>query len=260
MSRNTRSLDAANSLSRILLAASSAESGIGFQTFKIGSKSVVRRFLPAPRIFNVCTCSVARNCPDPEATGGPFICYHGDNCIAGTVAWNVPGIVTACTYYERQLGTDLSCFFNQTCLDTMLSLFNVDMPRRLPLPEAAIQFIPLNSSTTSRFRPTTKFGVLFAYFMLEEWLINPNYEAHFRACAPTACTYTTTTRAEIIYVVSIIISFFGGLVVVFRLLVSVLVRVVYRIKMGRHHESPTFNQQRPTTVTGNITLYEDILK
>ena len=233
-----------HAVGRLSTVVSSAESGMHFQTFAVDGKSLIRRYSPAPPAFNVCACSVAFSCPDPLMTGAPFLCQYGDNCTAGTISWTVPGMITACTYYELLLGSDLRCFFNKTCIETMLSMYNVDMSRRLSLPEAAFRFVPLNSSVESRFLPTTKIQTLFDEFMLEEWTTLPYYEGHYRACAPPACTYTTVRRLDRLYVVSTIIAFFGGLAVVFRLLVPILVRMGYWMKHHWRHRWCNTNGQR----------------
>ena len=128
-------LSSDNMFTRISLAATGVESNMHFQTLTVDGKPSIRRYSPAPPAFNVCACSVALSCPDPMFTGGPFRCHYGDNCTKGTVIWTVPGISNGCTSYERLLASDLRCFYNRTCIDTMLSLFNVDMLQRLPLPD-----------------------------------------------------------------------------------------------------------------------------
>ena len=229
------------------LVASGGESDMRFQTLIIDGKPSIRRYSPAPSALNVCACSVAFNCPDPLLTGGPFICQYGDNCTAGSTVWTVPGLSTGCTYYERLLGSDLRCFFNRSCIDTLLARYNVDMPKRLPLPMAAFQFTPLDSSRRSRFSPTTKIETLFREFMLEDWSVSPSFEGYYRSCAPIACTYAVTQRWELLYIASTIISFFGGLVVTLRLLVPTLVRFAYGIDSRCCHQRSNNNQLHLST-------------
>jgi hypothetical protein len=221
-----------------------------FQTLTINGKSSIRRYSPAPPALNACACSVVFNCPDPFLTGGPFICQYGDNCTNGSIVWTVPGISTGCTYYERLLGSDLRCFFNRSCINTMLAMYNVDMPKRSPLPSAAFQFTPLDSSIRSRFPPTTKIETIFREFMLEDWSVPPYFEGYYRSCAPAACTFTITRQWELLYVVSTIISFFGGLVVVLRLLVPILVRSTYGIGRRWRHRRSNDNAQQLSKTEG----------
>jgi hypothetical protein len=239
---------------RISLMATGVESDIQFQTLVVEGKPSIRRYSPAPPAFNVCACSVAFDCPDPMLTEGPFLCHYGDNCTKGTVAWAVPGISTGCTHYERLLSSDLRCFFDRMCIETILSLYSVDMPNRLPLPAAAFQFTPLNGSLHSKFTPTTKIGTLFQELMLEEWTILPRYEGHYRTCAPAACTYTVTQRSEILYIISTIISFFGGLLITLGLLVPLAVRFAYWSLLRWCHRHSTPNQEPTASPKGTVFL------
>ena len=234
------------------LVAAGVESDMRFQTTVINGTPLIRRYSPAPPAFNVCACSVASSCPDPLFTGGPFLCEHGNNCTKGTTVWSVPGITNACTYYERLLTSDLRCFYNRSCIDTMLLLFNVDMPKRQLLPAAAFRFTPLDSSKPSKFTPTTKIEALFREFLVEEWPILPYYEGHYNHCAPATCTYTVTGRSDFLYVISTIISFFGGLVVIFRLLVPVAVRFAFWIVLRWRQRHTRTNFQHSAHRNGNI--------
>ena len=244
--------NADNFVTRISLVAASIESDIRFQTLNVDNKLSIRRYSPAPPAFDVCACSVALNCPNPLMSGGIFKCQYGNNCTKGSVVWSVPGIPTACVYYERFLNADLRCFFNESCINTMLSMYNVDMPTRKRLPDAVFQYTPLNSSIPSNFPPTTKMDTLFSALLLESWSILPDYEGHYRNCAPVSCSYAITQRLQLLYVASTILSFFGGLVVVLRLLVPMLVRLTYWILIhGCHRRSPTIIHHPMDQSAGN---------
>ena len=76
--------------------------------------------------------------------------------------------------------------------------------------------------------------------MLEEWTLRPQYAGHYSSCAPEACTYMIKSQAALLYVISTIISFVGGLVVTFRLLVPLAVRFGHWIVLrGRHQNLHT---------------------
>ena len=217
------------SMARLLMAASARQSGITFQSFEINGTWAVRRHSPAPNSSNECACSVAFKCPDPMWTGGRFLCKYGNNCARGTTVWTAPGLVTSCTNFETLLDSDLRCFFDQTCFSTLLSMFNVDMPDRLPLPSATRTLTAMNSSVPSRFLPNDTMGTLFNELMIEEWQLRSSFEGYYQSCAPATCKYSVSQRADPFYVASLIVSIFGGLIVTFRLLVPVAARLVYWI-------------------------------
>ena len=236
------------------LVAIGGESDMRFQKFEVNGKPMIQLYSPAPPAFNVCACSVAYTCPDSQKTGGPFICHYGYNCTKNTTVWYVPGISSACTYYERLLGSDLHCFYNRTCIEMMLSMFNVDMPNRLPLSNASSHFTPLNSIIRSKFPPNAKIEALFSEFNLEEWTVLPNYERHYQLCSPDSCTYIVTERLGLAGVISKIISFFGGLSVTFRLLVPLLVRFAYWLARRWCRRRSLIDRRDMARPEGNIHL------
>lgn len=241
--QNVNELNGLNSFIRLGLAASGAESGLRFQTLLSNGTPVLRRLSPAPSALNTCECSIAFDCPDRRTNGGPFRCYHEHNCTAGTVVWNVPGVAGGCTTYEQLLNSDLRCFFDKTCIDTMLSLYDVGMPGRLPLPEAAFHFNVLNTSVTSRYNSTTTIDILFNNLMLEKWTMDYEFEKYYDACAPPICTYTVLKRFEPVNVISLVIAFTGGVVIILRLLLPLLMHCFCWLKAHGCQKRHVANQQ-----------------
>lgn len=219
-------------LTRTWLLASGISSGINYQAFLVNNTWQIRHNLPAPPAFNICACAVAYNCPDSTWTGGQFLCDHGNNCTAGTIAWSVPGFVKGCTVLEQIFSTDLRCFFDETCFNTLLSMYNVDMPNRTPLPADVYTITTMNRSLPSRFSPTDAIETIFDEMMLEEWTILNDFSGYYETCAPSLCTYTITRRLDVIYVVSVVIGLFGGLSVTFRLIVPVATQMLHWISIN----------------------------
>lgn len=211
------------SMVRKIMAGSGAEGNATYQSFLVNSSWSIRRYSPAPAAFNVCACSIALDCPEPR---GYFLCVNGNNCTAGTVVWVIPGIIQSCVHFESLFNCDLSCFFNQTCLNTILSMYNVDLPTRLPLPAATVAISVLNSSASSRFLPNDTLGTIFDHLLIETWEIQSNFEGYFNICAPAMCTYTITQQLDVFYTIATIVGLLGGLLVTFRLLVLVFARLI----------------------------------
>ena len=141
---------------------------------------------------------------------------------------------------------------NSTCINKILSLFNVDMPKRLPLPNITFQFTPLNSLISAKFQPTTKIETLMRNIMLEEWILRPQYADHYSSCAPEACTYMIKSQAELLYVISTIISFLGGLVVTFRVLVPLAIRFGHWIVLRGRHRNLHTHSDHAASVEGEM--------
>lgn len=215
-----------------MLAGSGVESNIRYQSLPINDSWLIRRYSPAPPAFNVCACSVSLDCLEPR---GQFFCVNGKNCTAGSVVWTVPGTVTACVGLENVLKSDFRCLFNQTCLNILLSMYNVDLPTRLPLPAATLAIPVLNSSAPSRYLPNDTIGKILDHLMVETWDIQPYFEGYYNICAPAICTYTITQRLDILYIIATIVGLSGGLLVVFRLLVPFFAGTAQWLIVLRHN-------------------------
>jgi hypothetical protein len=208
-----------------------------FQTLHINDHLLLRRYSPAPSAVNVCTCSISQTCPDPSWSGGQIVCKNGNNCTKGTVVWSTPGLIKSCAATETLLLSDLRCFFNQTCVDILLSMFNVDMPNRLPLPPATRAITALTRFNWSRFSPDDKVGTILNALAVDKWELQPNFIGYYSTCAPFICTYTINRKMDIVYVITTIIGLLGGLATILRLLVPVSVRfnywIMYQCKRSR---------------------------
>ena len=233
-------------MARTILATTGTQSRMTFQSLEIDGKPLVRRHSPAPSTSNECACSVSFSCPDPTWSGGQFRCHSGNNCTAGTVVWRATSLVTSCSVIETGFASDFRCFFDQTCVNTILPMHNVDMPDRLPLPSTTLAITALDSSAPSAFLPTDPMETIFGKLMIEEWQVDTNFDDYYNSCTPATCTYKVYRQVDLLYIVTILVSLFGGLVVVFRLLVPVVVRLLYRITIrwcDRH--SDTNSQEHP---------------
>ncbi len=201
---------------RLLVISSGTQSGNKYQSFQVNDSWLIQRYSPAPSTLFDCTCGVSFDCPKID---GYFICKHGNNCTAGTNVWNVPGMVKSCTEMDTLMNMDLRCFYNQTCLNLVRSLYNVDIPTRLPLSAETLAIPPLNKSIPSQFSMSETVGTLFNHIMVEEWKIESSFEDYYSNCAPITCTYTFNKRLDIFYVIATVTGLIGGLLVAFRLLI-----------------------------------------
>ena len=237
------------SIGRALWTATGCGGEMNFQPIEINGKVQIQRYLPAPPAYNACACSVARHCPDPSWSGAQFLCYYGDNCTSGTVIWSIPGLVKSCTSFDSVLASDLRCFFNKTCLDILLSMYNVDMPKRQPLSSATLNTTVLNISILSTFRPEDTIQSILNELTIDNWKISTNYYKYYNSCAPAKCVYTITRRLDLFYVLTMITTYFGGLAVTFRLFVPICVRFLYWIFTCRHNNHSNINDQRSREIS-----------
>lgn len=205
------------------LSANGIENNLIYQSVFVNDSWRGYRYSPAPATLDQCKCSVAFDCLEER---GLIWCIYGNNCTVGTTAWVTPGLFKSCTDLGNVFDSDFRCFFNQTCVDKLLSLYNYDMPTRLPLPAATMDIRAMDSSVTSRFAPTDTVNKLFDDFLIEEWEIEADFDRYYGACAPSQCVYTYSQRMDMLYLVTSIFSLLGGLTIIFRLLIPIGVRLV----------------------------------
>lgn len=212
----------------ILVTATGGKRGSSFQQVIVDGKAFLRRRDPSPSTLNECTCSVAGRCPNSSISVSSFYCTHGRNCSQGTVVWAIPGIVTECTDLGTVMLSDLRCLFDQTCVDTFLSMYNLDLPSRLPLSERTRSIKALNGSSLTLSRTTDTVESLAYRLMIEKWSLEPDFDSYFSHCVPMTCSYSIRQPLDLVFIVQTVISYFG-LTVALRLIVPMLTWLLHEI-------------------------------
>lgn len=116
------------------------------------------------------------------------------------------------------LQSTLECFFNQSCLDILISLTG-----------ALHNISPLNmAAPLSRFHPITTIGTIYENLMIESWQNTSDFAAYFHTCARRICTHSYVKRFVFVYMVTVLIGLFGGLNVTFRLVSPFIVKILLR--------------------------------
>ncbi|CAF1191491.1 unnamed protein product [Adineta ricciae] len=125
----------------------------------------------------------------------------------------LPGLFVGCLPTESLMQSNLRCFFNETCLSILISYLN----------ESTSSFKVLNAS---RFPPSTSIETLAYELFIESWSITKSYEEYFQQCHPTYCQYTIEAMRNVVNAFTSIISLYGGLTLVLRLLVPNIVMFI----------------------------------
>lgn len=219
---------------------SGVQNNLTYESFYWNNSWFVARYSPAPTALNQCACSTNFQCPQAR---GLFACIHGNNCTAGTVVWTLPGMIRGCTTLDDMFLSDLRCFYNQTCVNTMFAMYNVDIPDRLPLPASILGTSAMNASVSSNFQITDNLAKLFSQLMVEEWNITGNFTGYYEACAPTACNYISIQRLNIVDVIINLIGLFGGLSISLRLLITTVGRLLQLRTVRINNQSINTNQR-----------------
>ena len=140
-----------------------------------------------------------------------------DLTIDSEVLMDIPGLVVSCVPVNSLLLSTLECFYNQTCLDELLSFF--------PTNE---NFNAMVASKKSRFTYDSTVETIVSELMIEEWYTNISYEKYAAQCAPILCTYSKLERPNALFVLAQLIRSLGGLTLIFGFLISMIVRFIRR--------------------------------
>lgn len=164
-----------------------------------------------------CDCEFIRDCVGTSEIYkdlGPtslMLEYHKQ------LAMTIPGLVGSCSPVGEALLSTLECFYNQTCVNELVSL--------LPTTET---FTALRIADQSDFGPNTTIGSIVDHLMIENWMVNITYEQYYKQCAPISCTYSVLKRRDAIFVLLKLISSLGGLTVILGLIIPAIVNFIKR--------------------------------
>ncbi|CAF4876599.1 unnamed protein product, partial [Rotaria sp. Silwood1] len=156
----------------------------------------------------------------------------------------VPGFQVGCAPQNALLQSTLECFYNQLCLDMVITLTGT-------LPNASALNI---SSSSSRFESTTTISVIFDNLMLESWHNSIDFAAYFRACATKTCSYCYEQRFYLIYMITVVASLFGGLSKVLHITSPLLVKCILCLCRQRVRTFEADEGLESSTIPGNIAM------
>jgi hypothetical protein len=141
---------------------------------------------------------------------GTCNCATSPACTQSTIP-HVPGIVIGCLPLENFLRSTFECLYNQSCIDMMSIYVNASTSPRA-----------LNTRDT-RFDSSIHSKYIVERMLIESWSINTSYDKFFGQCRPVTCSYTIIERYNIVYVITTIVSLYGGLTVLLKLIIPIVV-------------------------------------
>jgi hypothetical protein len=183
---------------------------------------------------DTCSCGLKDQCSDVMS----FFSYDGITIYKPyNLSFTLPDIFIGCFVVPSVLQSSLSCFFNQTCLDRIQ--LALSSKRRVDM-----TILDVNST---RFSPHSLIGTILDDLMVESWNEKILYDEYYEQCAPEQCTYTYTSHNNPFQIVTTTVGLFGGLSVVLKLIVPLIVSWI-RKRMRRREET--------NTSTGKTILYD----
>ncbi|CAF4066819.1 unnamed protein product [Adineta steineri] len=174
-----------------------------------------------------CNCILDHQCISDAIFSGIFNASTRYNSSNET---RLPGLKSGCLPVTSILASTLQCFYNQRCLNKLVSFF--------PTKE---NFSAMAINNVSRFGPRATVKSIVDNLMVEDWLMNMSYEKYRDNCAPLSCTYLKEMSITLMDVVVKLIGLLSGLISALRLMIPIIVRFI--IKKINNVRSP------PSTLT-----------
>ncbi|CAF0998896.1 unnamed protein product [Adineta steineri] len=142
----------------------------------------------------------------------------------------VSGFFAACTPLEALLQSTLDCLYEIECLHLLSDYFPVLNHMGANWTDSILTSKQQNLSVNDYFNN----------LFIEEWLTKINYSEYFNECHPSVCTYKVTDRAGISDTITLLISLYGGLVIILRLIASFLVNISLKFRHRTRNTSLHF--------------------
>ncbi|CAF1400286.1 unnamed protein product [Adineta steineri] len=168
---------------------------------------------------NTCSCSINFDCQESS------LIYNIYGAATQLTVNSNPKILMrinrfklGCLPVNAILLSALECFYNQTCLNQLISFF--------PTNE---KFLAMNFSAQSRFAINSTVQMIVDELMIEQWITNISYDKYFKQCAPNLCTYTKNEKYTFTFILTKIISLLGEFTLVLGFIIRLIVRLIRRL-------------------------------
>ncbi|CAF0750580.1 unnamed protein product [Adineta steineri] len=153
--------------------------------------------------YDDCTCTSSATCIEQ---------YTVINYPNFTQVFPLPGLYIGCYIIESLLQSNLQCFYDQVCIDTV----------QLYLQSSTfINATALDISLSIQYLENSTIADILDELMVEEWNSSSIYGNYYSECQPSGCSYTVTTKNSAIYIITTLIGLVGGLITVLKITVPI---------------------------------------
>ncbi|CAF0782884.1 unnamed protein product [Adineta steineri] len=127
--------------------------------------------------------------------------------------FQIPGLMAGCLPLDSMQQSTLECLYNQSCINAIALRPNLSQPKAL-------------NSRLTRFLLNSTIGSIFdESLFVESWKNKSNYENYFAACSPRSLYYSYQSRFHLGTILTISLSAFGGLIIIWQLITPVFIKI-----------------------------------
>ena len=167
-----------------------------------GNSSSSTRPEMSSRTFGNCSCLRSEGCPHVTT-------FHDVN---GNLI-TVPGITADCLLMDGVLASTLECYYNQSCLSLLQQSLSIVME-------------PLSNDLNKHFTINSTVEMLLNEIMIDEMTTDIQFNLFYSQCNPVYCSYSYAHRLDVLFMVTTILSIFGGLSFALRLIAPFIATIV----------------------------------
>ncbi len=131
----------------------------------------------------------------------------------------VPGMFLSWFPLQSLLMSTLECLYNDSCLFQIRSLINVTV--------SPTNFTRLNLSSNNSY---SEIEILANKLFIQSWNNESSFESYFNQCNPLKCEYSYQSRLILIYIITTIIGFIGGLTVAFDMISPLIIKLAPKVR------------------------------
>jgi hypothetical protein len=165
--------------------------------------------------YNQCNCMLSPSCHAPMRVY-PSLIKDPDE----SDKFDMPGFFVGCFPLKALLKSTLECFYNQTCINIVNDLFQL-------IPDLRVDPTPLNATRNS---PNETIDSVVNKLFVDDWSQSISFDNYFTTCAPKSCTYEYIGRRDLIFLVTSVISIYGGLSTGLEIIFLVLLWIIMKVR------------------------------
>ncbi|CAF1550521.1 unnamed protein product [Adineta steineri] len=142
----------------------------------------------------------------------------------------VDGFFGGCTALNATLASTFDCLYNIKCLENFTDYF----------PNLTKMRLNWSDSVLTSSRKSIQLRERLVNFLVENLSIQINYSNYFNECALSTCTYTIISRANFSDTIALLLSLYGGLTIILRLIVPLLINLLSKFKQRSRNTNVNF--------------------
>ncbi|CAF1177877.1 unnamed protein product [Adineta ricciae] len=164
---------------------------------------------------STCNCAISKSC------GTLMAFYDFDPFTYNfTRLDTIPNFYTSCIPVQALLDSSLECFYNQTCMNKIA----------LYLPLGNSSFTIMNSSKNQN---NERIELIINRLFVDKWSSNLSFYNYYQVCSPQTCTFEYTRQHDFLFLITTVISVFGGLTIGLTIMISILLEIVQKLRSNR---------------------------